>query len=470
MILVILVWVYFLQILDKSVLGYGAIFGLQEDTNLTGDQYSFLGSIAPIAQLGWQPFSSILIVKVPHRILMPVLCLGWGIAQTCMAACHSYGGLLATRFLLGLFEAGCLPLFSIITAQWYRRAEQPIRVAAWYGTNGIATIVAAALSYGLGSIHSSFLEEWQIIFLFVGLVTVCSAPVVYYFLDNDIPSARFLDEHEKAQAIERLRANQTGTGSRDFKMSHVYEALLEPKTWLFIGMSLLLNVGASVTNTFGPLILKGLGYDKYKTSLLNMPFGALQFIVIILASYCATKLKLKSAILGAFMIPVVAGLAMLYVLGRSKSQQAPLLVGYYLLAFLFGGNPLIVSWIVSNTGGTTKKSIIMSLYNAGSSSGNIIGPLLFNKKDAPAYHPGLRKVLAIFITLIAVVGIQLANLIFLNKLQGKRRVQNGKPKNIKDHSMEAKYMRSDEGNEGVTGENAFLDLTDRKNDEFVYVY
>lgn len=120
-----------------------------------------MGSIAPIAQLAWQPFSSFLIVKVPHRILMPSLCLGWGIAQASMAACHSYGDLLAARFFLGLFEAGCLPLFSIITSQWYRRAEQPIRVAAWYGMNGLATIAASALSYGLGHIPSSTLESWQ---------------------------------------------------------------------------------------------------------------------------------------------------------------------------------------------------------------------------------------------------------------------------------------------------------------------
>jgi MFS family permease len=150
-----------IQILDKSVLGYGSIFGLQKDTGLVENQYSLVGSIAPIAQLTWQPFSSILIVKVPHRILMPSLCLGWGIAQTSMAACHSYGGLLATRFLLGLFEAGCLPLFSVITSQWYRRAEQPIRVAAWYGTNGAATIAASALSYGLGHIKSDVLRAWQ---------------------------------------------------------------------------------------------------------------------------------------------------------------------------------------------------------------------------------------------------------------------------------------------------------------------
>lgn len=160
-ILVLLIWVYFLQILDKSVLGYGALFGLQKDTGLKGNEYSLVGSIAPIAQLAWQPFSSWLIVKVPHRILMPSLCLGWGIAQACMAGCTSFGGLMATRFFLGLFEAGCLPLFSIITSHWYRRAEQPLRIAAWYSTNGIATIVAAALSYGLGHIESPLLRPWQ---------------------------------------------------------------------------------------------------------------------------------------------------------------------------------------------------------------------------------------------------------------------------------------------------------------------
>lgn len=160
-VLAVLVWVYLLQILDKSVLGYGATYGLKTDAHLTGSQYSLLASMAPIAQLAWQPLSSLLIVKVPHRVLMPALCLGWGLAQTAMAACHDFGDLMAARFFLGLFEAGCLPLFSIITSQWYRRAEQPLRVAAWYSTNGAATIIAAAFSYGLSQIKSPVLKTWQ---------------------------------------------------------------------------------------------------------------------------------------------------------------------------------------------------------------------------------------------------------------------------------------------------------------------
>ncbi|OKL56996.1 hypothetical protein UA08_07716 [Talaromyces atroroseus] len=474
-ILVVLMWVYFLQILDKSALGYGATFGLQEDNNLTGDQYSLVSSVSSIAQLAWQPFSSYLIVRVPHRILMPILCLGWGIAQACMAACHSFSGLMATRFFLGLFEAGCLPLFSLITSQWYRRAEQPMRVAAWYGTNGLGTIVAAGASVGLAHIQSDILRPWQIIFLFVGLLTIVSVPFIFLLLENDIPSARFLTEEEKPMAVERLRANQTGTGSREFKWEHVLEAVIEPKTWLFVAMSLLLNVGASVTNTFGPLILSGFGFDSYTTSLLNMPLGVMQILVILLSSYLAQKARVKGAICAGFMLPVVAGLAMLYTIPH-QGNEAPLLVGYYFLAFLYGGNPLIISWIVGNTAGTTKKSFVASAYNAASSAGNIIGPLLFNSKDAPTYHPGLRDCLAIFVTLVAVLFMQWGNLVFLNKMQEKKRVQNGKPAKMVDHSMQQQYhdfeedvVEAEAGPMQVPeeiGENAFLDLTDRKNDEF----
>jgi Major Facilitator Superfamily len=295
-------------------------------------------------------------------------------------------------------------------------------------------------------------------------VTIVTAPFIYWKLDNGVTSARFLNEKERLQAVERLRANQTGIGSQDFEMSEAIEVFLEPKTYLWVGMSLLLNVGAAVTNTFGPLILSGLGFNKYITSLLNMPFGAVQFIIILLASYAAQKARLKAPVLLFLVLPVLAGLAMLYAIPRKDTGA--LLGGYYLLAFLFGGNPLIVSWIVGNTAGTTKKSIVMSLYNAGSSAGNIVGPLLFNASDAPTYHPGLRSTLAIFVTLAVVILIQLVNLIFLNRLQARKRVANGKSAVIHDVSMEDHYVDID--TEGV-GEHAF-DLTDGKNDEFVYIY
>lgn len=101
---------------DKAVtdiqLGYGNVFGLSVDTGLVGNQYSLVSTMNAIAQLAWQPFSSYLIVRIPARNLMTFMVFAWGTAQACMAASTNFHALIATRFLLGLFEACCLPVFS----------------------------------------------------------------------------------------------------------------------------------------------------------------------------------------------------------------------------------------------------------------------------------------------------------------------------------------------------------------------
>jgi uncharacterized protein YkvS len=63
---------------------------------------------------------------------------------------------------------------------------------------------------------------------------------------------------------------------------------------------------------------------------------------------------------------------------------------------------------------------------------------------------------------------------FLNKQHSKRRVALGKNAEVVDHSMHA-VGAIIEDKEGVTvqqviNDNAFKDLTDMKNEDFVYVY
>lgn len=49
---------------------------------------------------------------------------------------------------------------------------------------------------------------------------------------------------------------------------------------------------------------------------------------------------------------------MIYVEGKAAVfNRSVALAGYYLMAFLFGGNPVIVSWMIANTAGQTKKSV-----------------------------------------------------------------------------------------------------------------
>lgn len=110
-ILPILLTVYFLQALDKATLAYASVFGLIADTDLVGDEYSWLGSIVYIAQLVMQPLIAVLLVKLPIGKFTGVVVLGWGFVLCCMVLAKTFGGLMVTRFFLGAFEASVGELF-----------------------------------------------------------------------------------------------------------------------------------------------------------------------------------------------------------------------------------------------------------------------------------------------------------------------------------------------------------------------
>jgi MFS family permease len=468
----ILVWVYFLQILDKYLLGLTAVWGIQKDAHLHGTQYSSISSMNAIAQLVFLPFTSYLLVRLPSREYMTGLVFGWGCALLGMGFSKSYGTLLATRFLLGLFEAACLPLFAMITSQWYRRQEQPFRVACWYGTNGIATIIGSLMSWGLGHVHSKSIASWQLIFILPACLTILTAPLVYWAVASSIESATWLNEHDKKVALERVRYNKTGTGNKRFKVPQLWEAMYDPKTWVLVGTSVLLNAGASVTGTFGGLLIKGLGFDNYRTVLLNMPFGGVQFMIILVISYLATKFKFKGPFLAGICLPVVAGAAILYATGRTHKDTPINLVGYYLLGFIFAGNPLIVSWAIANTGGSTKKAVTMVMYNIGSSIGNIAGPYVFKTSDAPYYKHGLRIVLALFLALFTLVILQMLGLAFLNRRNARARGTAGLSTKIVDRSMMTRAEEEANPDTEAGHDEAVVeddDMPDLRNIKFVYV-
>lgn len=113
--------VYFLQALDKATLSYASIFGLIEDTDLVGDQFSWLGSIVYVAQLIMQLPLALALVKLPIGKFTSFMVLAWGLTLTAMTWAHDFPRLMVARFFLGAFEASIGPSFVAITQMWWRR-------------------------------------------------------------------------------------------------------------------------------------------------------------------------------------------------------------------------------------------------------------------------------------------------------------------------------------------------------------
>ncbi|KAF1960865.1 allantoate permease-like protein [Byssothecium circinans] len=475
-ILPILLSVYFLQSLDKTTLSYASVFGLIEDANLNpnSDQYSWLGSIVYFAQLVMQPLVAVLLVKLKIGKFMGGMVFFWGVILCGMAGAKNFAGLMATRFLLGAFEAAVAPAFIAVVQMWYKRSEQTNRNAFWYSTLGLVNIFGSLLSYGLGHIKSDVLHSYQIIFLFCGLVTVVVSVSVFIFMPDSPMEAKFLKDDEKLMAVERLRMNQMGVASRVWKWDHVLEAFLDVKTWLWFGMLTAVSIPSGGITTFGPLIIQSFGFGKFTTILFNMPFGAVQIIATLGGAWLATRLKKKGPVLLLLCIPPIIGIIILMVIGRENKNKGVLLAGYYLTSFYPGISPLIYSWSGQNTGGDTKRKVTTSILFVGSSAGNIIGPLLFKPAEKPYYYRGLRSNLALFVALAVMIVVAMCWIKLLNRKHAAERERLGKSAHIVDLSMETKQRTTEEeavneGEEGV-GDKAFDDVTDLKNEDFIYLY
>lgn len=87
-----------------------------------------------------------------------------------MAFPQRFTGLVTVRTLLGAAESVITPGFTLITARFYTRQEQPFRFAIWYSMNGLGSMLGGLLGYGVGFINNTRIENWAWIFMCVQLL------------------------------------------------------------------------------------------------------------------------------------------------------------------------------------------------------------------------------------------------------------------------------------------------------------
>lgn len=146
-ILVIMIFTYFLQALDKGTLSFSSIMGIRTDLNLVGQQFSWLTTCIYIAILVVEYPTNWLIQRLPIAKYLGVSIILWGMVLALHAKATKFTHILVLRTLLGIFEAVCQPAFIYLSSMWYRRDEQAATVSYWYMMNGGQQIVGGLLAY-----------------------------------------------------------------------------------------------------------------------------------------------------------------------------------------------------------------------------------------------------------------------------------------------------------------------------------
>ncbi|KAG6868696.1 hypothetical protein C0993_011926 [Termitomyces sp. T159_Od127] len=423
---------------------------LQEETRLTSNA-SYVHSISYPQNLALQ--------KLPVAKWMSINIFIWAIALMAHAACKSFGGLFAVRFILGMCEGAITPGFLIVTSMFYTREEQSKRVGYWFLMNGAAVIFLGLIAFGLIHIHNDNLHAWQWLMIITGLVTFVVSVLFWFFFPDSPVSARFLTPEERVKVVQRIKANQSGVENKHWKQEQFVEALRDPKTWLLALFVASANLFNAVTNQ-RQIIVKQFGYTLGQTTLLGTVDGAVEILVIFgVVSLIPYLGHCYSAIL-SFIPPVIGGILLITL---PSDDKVGLLFSYWITIFAIAPFAVTLGWMNNVTAGHTKKTTVNAIVLIGYGIGNTAGPFMWKAM----YQPRNRVPWAIL------TGFCVFSALVLFVLRAHLALENKRRNNEKrDYKYDNVYMAHVEA-DGTTVEKkidkAFLDLTDIKNRDFRYV-
>ncbi|RSM19572.1 hypothetical protein CDV31_001459 [Fusarium ambrosium] len=375
---------YTLQFLDKQSLNFSSIMGIIDDLDLVGSRYSWSSSVFYFGYLAFSYPASFLMVRLPLGKYLAGTSFVWAVVLICHAAVQDFKGLIIARFFLGAAEASISPGFSLITGMWYKREEQPLRHGIWFLGNAIATMFGGLLAYGIAHIGGA-LDAWRWLFIIFGLITLVWAIVLVIFLPDTPDQARFLNEQQRTQAVDRIRSNQTGMKDNHFKWDQVREVVQDPNVLLLMVYQLTFSIPNGAHTTFSSLVMAGFGFTRFQVYLLNMPMGAILAFFAIGSSYLCSRFNGYRTIVGAALSLISLTGSILVRFGPNQGSR---LLGLWLFVAFAAGFPISLSLIASNVAGFTKKSVASAMMFFCYAAGNIIGPFLFFPREAPEYASG----------------------------------------------------------------------------------
>ncbi|CAI4211292.1 unnamed protein product [Parascedosporium putredinis] len=225
---------YLLSFLDRGNIGNAKIEGLQEDLNMTPDQYNWCLTVFFFTYAAFEVPSNLLLKKLRPSIWLPTIMVAWGVVMTLMGIVKNYHGLLVARIFLGYY-----------LTMWYCRHEIQLRQALFFSAASVAGAFSGLLAFGIAKMDGvGGLEGWRWIFILEGIVTVLVAIMAYFTLFDFPDTASFLTEEERAFVVFRLKyQSAAGKGregivlvaeAEEFRWEYVWAAFKDWQVWINI--------------------------------------------------------------------------------------------------------------------------------------------------------------------------------------------------------------------------------------------
>ena len=155
-----------------------------------------------------------------------------------MVVVQSYGGLLATRFLLGFAEAGIFPgsmqtprllqtavltyLGFYLISFWYKREEAQKRFTFYWCSVLLATAFGGLLASAIANMDGvGGYSNWRWIFILEGLVTIIIGVTAFFTVADFPENSKWLTAAEKQFLLDQNTKSTIDVASSSVKVSDV---------------------------------------------------------------------------------------------------------------------------------------------------------------------------------------------------------------------------------------------------------
>ncbi|KIY49917.1 MFS general substrate transporter [Fistulina hepatica ATCC 64428] len=331
-------FLYLLSFLDRTSIGK-YLYGLEDDLHITDTQYLLCLTVF---------FFSYAVFEVPSNTIQGLV--------------HNYGGLLVTRFMLGMMEAGLFPGVTYYISCWYKRDEYGIRAAMFFS--------AATVSGAFGGLLAAAIKNmdgvggkpgWAWIFILEGLATVLAGTASFWMIQDFPDTAKFLTPEERVAVIRRLQNDdQFSAAGESFKIRYIWMSIRDWKTW--IGM--IVYAGSDMPLYAFALFLPS--YDATPANLLSVPVYVFACIVTCFVGFAADRLGKRgyfnlSAALSYFAVYLAAG---------------------------WRNIPSHLAWVSNNVEGSYKRSVSLAMVISFGSLNGAVSSNVYRARDEPWYPLG----------------------------------------------------------------------------------